>query len=157
MAAPRAEKLYEKWAWIIFFAVGAIFLVVNVVYLLFISEPLTDSDRLQTLTGMTWSQLVASSPSLANFITLGAKEFSLTAAVFAFFVVVISLKGYRRGEKWAWYALWILPVYRAVDATLIFSSTRLVEYDTFPLLIVFLLGLFLPYRKFFPWKRAPSA
>ncbi len=157
MGAPRAEKAYEKWAWIIFFAIGAIFFVINVVYLLFISEPLTDGDRLQTLTGMTWSQLVASSPGLANYITLGAKEFSLNGAAFAFFVVVISLKGYRRGETWAWYALWVLPVYRAVDAALIFGSTRLVEYDTFPLLIVFLLGLFLPYRKFFPGKRAPSA
>jgi hypothetical protein len=30
-------------------------------------------------------------------------------------IVAVSVTSYRRGEKWAWYALWILPLHAALD------------------------------------------
>jgi hypothetical protein len=30
-------------------------------------------------------------------------------------IVAVSVTSYRRGEKWAWYALWILPLHTALD------------------------------------------
>jgi hypothetical protein len=59
---------------------------------------------------------------------------------------------YRRGEKWAWFTMWLVP------ATLVgqglFNSVLLGDFNEMlpwiPVTTVSLLGLFLPYRKFFP-------
>lgn len=34
-------------------------------------------------------------------------------------IVVIAVTAYRRGERWAWYALWILPVHAVLDLTIV--------------------------------------
>src|SRR5690349_2463538 len=108
MAPPRAEKLYEKYAWTLFFVLGIINLIAALIFL--ISPPGTGgpaTGEFGAVIGMRWSELVASNSQAANLIgeavvyserVLGAFLLSLAVVVIA-----VSLKSYRRGEKWAWY------------------------------------------------------
>ena len=79
--------------------------------------------------------------------------------------MAISATAYRRGEKWAWYALWSIPamfigflaLWINAGATLTILALlggRGVLEEGLPifefLLTLSLLALLLPYRKFFP-------
>src|SRR5713226_598410 len=107
MTLPRTEKAYEKYAWILLFVLGISNLIAAFIFL--ITPPGTGgpaTGELEAVTGMKWSELVASNPQAANLIgevviyaqrILGA--FLLSLAVFN---IAVSLKSYRRGEKCAW-------------------------------------------------------
>jgi hypothetical protein len=67
-------------------------------------------------------------------------------------VLAITLTGYRRGEKWAWYTMWLVPALLVGQG--LFNSVFLNDFKEMlswiPITTLSLLGLFLPYRKFFP-------
>jgi hypothetical protein len=158
MASPSAEKLYEKYAWTLFFVLGIINLIAALTFL--IAPPGTGgpaTGEFEAVIGVRWSELVASNPQAANLIgdaviysqrVLGAFLLSLAVVILA-----VSLKSYRRGEKWAWYALLVLPLSFGVRAAI---EIGLGFYSDLPLwtsfIVVSLLGLILPYRKIFPRK-----
>jgi hypothetical protein len=70
----------------------------------------------------------------------------------SFLVLAITLTGYRKGEKWAWYTLWLVPALLVCNAfynvNFLGDVNQMLEW--IPVTSVSLLGLLLPYRKFFP-------
>jgi hypothetical protein len=90
--------------------------------------------------------------SLASFL-VGSMSYHNAASAFPFLgfsvlVTAISFNSYRRGEKWAWYAFWI----NVVGLSLFYADGGF--WADALLVVIVLLGLFLPYRKFFPKKQA---
>jgi len=73
---------------------------------------------------------------------------------FVFFLIVISLTAYRRGQKWAWYAFWFVPVYFLAWIALSSTLPSAAQLSLLPPLIVIIVlslaGLLLSFRKFFP-------
>ena len=110
------------------------------------------------MTGMSWSQLATSSPGLADFISIIYRLAGLSTLGFAILGISITLTGYRKGERWTWYASWYLPVFGlgwgATEPAAILHLADLPPFFIPLLLIVMFLGLLLPYRKFFPRKQA---
>jgi len=149
---PRVEKAYEKHAWILPFALGVLFLPTAVQNLLGIDPDPTTAER---IIGMTFSELRASNPGLFDLALYYVRFSGLADLGFAFLITAISVTAYRRGEKWAWYALWSLPAFFIVSATIVLSTLGSTALELV-LLILFmissLLGLLFPYRKFFPRK-----
>ena len=111
-------KVYEKYAWVILLAVGLLWLVVGIVAV-FQPEGIFEADA-QSVTNMPWSELKASSPMAANFVIFVYGQMGLLKISWTFFVLAITLTGYRRGEKWAWYMMWSVPALLVSDA--LFSS-----------------------------------
>ena len=144
------EKAYEKYAWILLFAIGVIFLVSAVPATLGIPDPAT----VERIAGMTVNELKVSSPGFYNLYLFYFRFGGLSDIGFAFFITAISVTAYRKGEKWAWYALWVLPAYFIASAAISMSVesnlSLLLPETTFAILS--LVGLLLPYRKFFPSK-----
>jgi hypothetical protein len=60
----------------------------------------------------------------------------------------IAAMPYRKGEKWAWYIFWILPVNLVIQ--LVNSRGGFAWQLDVAFLVVVLAGLFMPYRKIFP-------
>ena len=152
MTAPRVEKAYEKYAWIILFAVGTFGFIGNLALTLI--GPSVDPD-LQPIAGVTWDELSSANPRVASWIDYIYRSVSGNAVLASFFMMAISLKSYRRGEKWSWYALWSFPVFLGLGLfpySLSVGASGATIYLYTVVLIVFLLGLLLPYRKFFPRK-----
>ncbi len=145
MAAPRKERAYEKYAWILLFSMSA-FLTVRGFAALFAGGSTYDI-VLKSSTGMRWNELLASNPGVARFILDRIIEEGVLYFGFGMFGLAISGFGYRKGERWAWYASLPMPI-----TFLVFIIVLGVLFELV-FLIISLLGLFLPYRKFFPKKQ----
>ena len=147
------EKFYEKWAWIIFFVIGIFVLIGAIPHTLGFN---TDPKLVQTISGKTIDELKTISPTFFNLYNFYFRSGGLSDLGFAFFLIVISMTAYRRGQKWAWYAFWFIPAYFL--GFILLSSTLPPEskFSLIPPLTVFiilsLLGLLLPFRKFLPKK-----
>ncbi len=137
MTSPRKERAYEKYAWVILFAIQ----IVEIGF------------RSHTSKGF----------ELLDYSLVGLSIVG----------IVITLRPYRKGRKWAWYFLWYVPaafIGEAAYVTVILqlglfgklfpgqpadaaSIAFFYEFSAF-FTILALVGLFLPYRKFFPKKEA---
>jgi hypothetical protein len=151
------EKFYEKYAWIVFLIIGVFVVVGGLPHALGFN---TDPTLVQAISGKTIDELKFSNPMFFNLYNFFFRGGGLSDLGFAFFLIVISLTAYRGGQKWAWYAFCFVPVYFLAWITL--SSTLPPEsYSSlFPPLIIIivlsLVGLLLPFRKFFPNKEKIS-
>jgi hypothetical protein len=144
------ERVYEKYAWVIFLALGLLWLVVGLVAV-FDPEGIFETDA-QSVTGMPWSELEASSPEAADFVVFVYGQMGLLKISWSFFVLVIALTGYRRTEKWAWYVMWSVPALLVCDAlfSVVYIDDVSQTLQFIPITTITLLGLLLPYRRFFP-------
>jgi hypothetical protein len=144
------ERKHEKYGWVIFLFLGLLWLVVGLTQV-FNMDALAERDA-QHITGMSLSELEASSPVATELVlwlhmTLGNLKIS-----WSLFLIAITLTGYRRGEKWAWYTMWLAPAVLVCQAILdaIFLSDVNQVLKWIPITTISMLGLLLPYRKFFP-------
>ncbi len=83
MEVPRTEKAYEKYAWIILLVIGIYWLGLGITY--------QKGSVYVTTDFAVW---------LLRTLFLGMGIFG----------VAITLRPYRRGEQWAWYALSYWPI-----------------------------------------------
>jgi len=144
------ERAYEKYAWVVFLFLGLLWVVVGLVQVFGPGELLrTDA---QLITGMSWSELKASSPVATDLVRFHYGGMGLLKTSWSFLVLAITLTGYRRGEKWAWYTLWLVPALLVWNAfyNVSFLGDVNQALQWIPVTSVSLLGLLLPYRKFFP-------
>ncbi len=145
-------KSYEKYAWLILLAAGLLWLVVGFVAV-FQPEGIFEADA-QSVTKIPWSELKASSPAATNFVIFVYGQMGLLKISWSFFVLAITLTGYRRGEKWAWYTMWSVPALLIVDGlfSVVYIGDIFQMLQFIPITTITLLGLLLPYRIFFPKK-----
>ncbi len=92
-----------------------------------------------------WNWLT-SDMQVLNYLRMHFVTYGLGWLSFSFLLLTVSIFEYRRGEKWSWYAFWFIPVFLGVLAVVWFWAWPLFTL----LLILSLLGLLIPYRKFFP-------
>ena len=145
------EKIYEKYAWIIFFAIGIMTMVAAVPHALGLN---TDPELVKSIVGMTIEDLKVSNPMFFDLYNFYFRSGGLSDFGFAFLLMVISATAYRRGEKWAWYAFWIIPIFFLgfVSLSLTLNSSSSLVPPLMVFIVLSLIGLLLPFRKFFPRK-----
>ncbi len=137
MAAPRNERAYEKYAWIILFVLG----IINLPFgLSDIFRPVNPTSTAEAVFGMR----------LEGVSFTGLNIFGLA----------IIFKSFRKGERWAWYGLWYYPIlFLALSALLqtVYNPFGVVAtYFGILFAIIYAITLLLPYRKFFPKKQLVS-
>ena len=117
----------------------------------FLPNELLETDA-QLVTNMSWSELEALDPVATSLVRFIYGELGLLKTSWSFFVLVITLTGYRKGEKWAWYAMWSVPAFLLSNAlfNVNFVGDVSQTLEWIPVMTATLLGLLLPYRKFFP-------
>ncbi len=118
------ERAYEKYGWMIL-AVSAVFGIVAAV--------------LTTLPPLSW---FTDPVIIMSYSIMGG--WGVTWVGFNIFALVLALIPFRRGERWAWYTLWMLPLLWLLQFAL---APDLPYYLV--LAIITTLGLILPYRRFF--------
>lgn len=147
------EKFYEKYAWVIFLIIGVMVVAGGLPHALGFN---TDPTLVQTISGTTIDGLKVSNPMFFNLYNFYFSGGGLSDLGFAFFLIVISLTAYRKAQKWAWYAFWFIPVYFlawiALSLTLPPSSQSSLLPPLIIIIVLSLVGLLLPLRKFFPKK-----
>ena len=102
-----------------------------------------------------FAALITGLPSLAMYFSpsssgaypiLGALGTAL--AGFNILALVVVLIPYRRYERWAWYALWMLPL------QWLWQFVFLPDLAYLMLALLTTVGLLLPYRMFFPQEES---
>lgn len=145
-------RVYEKYAWVILLAAGLLWLVVGIVSV-FQPEAIFEADA-QAVTKLPWSELKASSPEASNFVSFVYGQMGLLKISWSLFILAITLAGYRKGEKWAWYIMLLAPILLVSNA--VFSAVFIGDINQvlqfIPITTITMLGLLLPYRIFFPKK-----
>ena len=123
MTTRRKERAYERYGWMILSASAVLGIVAAVV--------------------TTFPSLYVFSSSLYEGVypMLGALGTALVG--FNILALVVSMIPYRRGERWSWFTLWLLPLEWV--SQFVFSPDL-----TYLVLALFTaVGLALPYRRFF--------
>ena len=144
------ERVNEKYGWLIYIFLGVLWLVVGI-------SQTFDPDALLVnevphIIGISLSELDALSPDVAHFVRWVWGSLGILKMSWSFFLLAVTLTGYRKGEKWAWYTLWLAPAVLMSQG--IFNSVYIGDFNVMleyvPIMTIALLGLLLPYRKFFP-------
>ncbi len=150
MSGVLMERAYEKYGWFVYLALGLLWLVVGLTQV-FNPDALLEDDA-QHVIGMSLSELEASSPEANELVRSLYGAIGMLKTSWSLLVLAITLTGYRRGEKWAWYTLWLVPA--LLVGTGVFNAVFLADVSEMlqwiPITTVSLVGLLLPYRKFFP-------
>jgi hypothetical protein len=143
-------RKWVEYGWVWYLALGLLWLVVGLSQL-FNPADLLEDDA-QHITGMSLSELEASSPEATKLIFWLIQSLGNLKISWSLFLIAITLTGYRKGEKWAWYTLWLAPAILVCSA--IFNTIFLGDVNEvlqwIPITTISVLGLLLPYRKFFP-------
>jgi len=145
-------RVCEKYGWVIYLALGILWLVVGLTQV-FNPGGLLENEA-QHVTGRSLSELEASSSEATELVRFLIGALGILKISWSLFVIAITLTGYRKGEKWAWYVMWLAPA--SLVGQGIFNSVFLDDISEMlqwiPITTISLLGLFVPYRKFFPKK-----
>lgn len=102
------EKFYEKYAWVVFLIIGVLVLIGAIPHTFGIN---TDPALVHAISDQTIDEIKISNPMLFNLYDFYFRGGGLSDLGFAFFLIVITLTAYRKGQKWAWYAFWFVPAY----------------------------------------------
>lgn len=141
------EKFYERHAWILPFGLGVVSLLSALGFVV-MGQPFEED--LVRVTGRTWREITALTPGLDTLIGLEYRALGLAYVGFALLVVAISVKSFRRGERWAWLVLWYYPIVFGLIAVLDFGFGGAFWPIATIQTVLFVIGLLLPVRKFFP-------
>jgi hypothetical protein len=144
LATPPAEKAYQKYAWVLLLVPALILGVLSV-------QGLASGYQSEAPDNLVAGAVTASTPAatvnLLNYIARGAAGGTLDLMVL---VAVVAATGYRRRARWAWFIE--LYIFAASVAAIAIEATE-GQNNLLGVLILgipFALGLFLPYRRFFP-------
>ena len=148
LGTHRKTAIIVKYGWVVYLFLGLLWVVYGLTQV-FNPENLRDA---QHITGLSISELEVKSPEATELVYFLYGALGILKISWSFLVLAITLTGFRKGEKWAWYTLWLVP------ATLVgqglFNSVFHGDFNEMlqwiPITTVSLVGLFLPYRKFFP-------
>lgn len=143
-------RALEKYGWLVYLALGLLWLVVGLTQVF--SPARLVEDEAQHVAGMSLSELEASSPEATELVRFLYGALGMLKTSWSLLVLAITVTGFRRGEKWAWYTLWLVPallVGSGLFNTVFFGDVKEM-LQWIPITTLSLLGLLLPYRKFFP-------
>ena len=156
--STKAEPFFERHAWKVLLGVSLLVGFFGVGDMLGGASDLQNGETIMmhSLTDMSWNELQAADPNAANLIDLKFRTDGASLVMIAALSATICLTGFRRGQRWAWYALWALPAWMALTVFFVFNAVKYPRYGTpVPvisgsiLFVVCATCLGLSYRKFF--------
>jgi len=96
-----------RYAWLLFFILGVLAVIAAPILLL--GNP-PDPPSPEGFTGLSSDEINARIPGMSGYISSISTQlgnFMLTSGVL---MAAMAAGPFRRGEKWAWYALWVIPL-----------------------------------------------
>ena len=100
-------------------------------------------------TGLSWSALTATTPAVADFMTILFRVYGAYNVAFGIMAVLIAITAFRRGERWAWWALLIGNTITLVSAIIfdrVVKAIGIFEMSEYLGLLIVYIGLALTFR-----------
>jgi hypothetical protein len=147
--AQQRPAIYGRYAWVLLVLVAAFMTLAAIGYIVFGLQAIPDYELSLPDGRVSTGPLLEQSPApLTPIFQNTLMEYGIMRAALGILVIVVAAVPYRRGQRWAWYALWVLPL-ALLGANI--NAVRL-ELNLGPLpilLVVAVLGMLLPVRRFF--------
>lgn len=106
--------------------------------------------------GKDWEQVKRDSPDEARMIDLHTRAGGLHLVVMGLLAGLVTWMSFRKGERWAWFALWLLPAWSVAVSLMHFLSERKPDFPPPPPMIsgpifagILVLALGLSAQRFF--------
>jgi len=134
-----------RHAWLLFFILGVV-AVIGAPFLLLGNPP--DPPSPEGFTGLSSEEIAATIPGMSGYISSISTQLGNFMLAMGVLMAAIAIGPFRRGEKWAWYAFWVVPLLLLIQ----FLNSRggLGWQFDLALLFVMVAGLLWPFRRFFP-------
>jgi hypothetical protein len=155
------ESFFERHAWKVLLGISLIIGLFGLSDMLGGGSDLQNGEKvfMHSITGLSWSDLQAESPTVARFIDLKYRTDGATLAAIAILSIAVCLTGFRRGERWAWTVQWAIPVWMSMIVFFILIAPKMPDSGTpVPIIsgsslsLIYVLMLVLSSRKFFQSK-----
>ena len=150
-------KWYERYAWILLFVMGLMLVLLGVSYIV-LALPDRPTYELALNEGRVYTAplLEQAPPQLSRIFGQVGRSWGIFEAGFGLFVLAITWSRFRQGDRGAWFVLWLLP------AAILAEWVNVLHAGANPgpipvLVVVSVLGLVLPIRRFFGGAAAGSA
>ncbi len=151
----RKETFVQRNAWIVFIVIAVIFVLFGIGDVIRGMD--ADPAIAESIAGIPWEDLQDSSPAIAYLIDLMVRSQGFTIIVLSILSIAITLYAFKPGERWAWYALWIWPIWNLAIFLFFITADRQTGFTAPPPMLsapvffsITFLTLVLSYRKFFP-------
>ncbi len=145
--SPVATATLVNYGWIPLILVALLQTLASLFLLLFSGPDVFESD-----TGVAWAELVSAFPSAATQFEI-AQQASLVGNLFiGLFAAAVTFFAYRTGQRWAWYAMWLLPASMAPGTISLALSETQAGSAIFggSFIVIAVAGLLVSYRAFYP-------
>jgi hypothetical protein len=121
----RRETWFERNGWTIFTGISLITAVFGLGDIISGGSTfaLGETVMFNRLTGTTWDALQAADPGAANAIDYQVRAGGVWLLIIGVLSLAICLTALRRGERWAWYAMWVWPLGVALIVAVLWSAT----------------------------------
>ena len=100
------------------------------------------------LSGRTWEEFAAADPEVATIYAMDLVLLGMALTAFAILGTILTLIPYRRGERWAWFALWLIPLVHGGLAFRMLTDQYEAGYVYLGLFVISLIGMLMPIRRF---------
>ncbi len=155
LAGAMAERAYERYAWTILLALGIVFALFGVGDMALGTA--ADPAIVEGVAGMTPKEIGDMDPALLRLVNQQTRAGGSFLLIGGLLIAAIAATSFRRGERWAWYALWTLPLLNVLIFLNMYMSLDPAS-DVLPppllsapiALAISVVGLLLPVRRFFP-------
>lgn len=109
---------------------------------------LTPAGDQTELAGRTWEQFAHQDPEVASLYSMDLVVLGLLGAGFGLLATAVSLIPYRHGERWAWFALWLVPLTIGAVAVRMLADQYSAGYFYAGVTVAALIALLLPMQVF---------
>jgi hypothetical protein len=139
--ALQANRV-PRVSWIIL-AVVAVLTILSGLYV-----GLTPTGSQTELSGRTWEEFAVADPDVAKIYSMDLALLGMSLTAFAILAVIVTLIPYRHGERWAWFALWLIPLVHGGIALIMLQAQYDASYVYLGLSVISLIGILIPVRRF---------
>jgi len=125
----------------------------------FAGETMPKENWAPPLTGQSATD-IRDDPSVGRYVHLMALDSYSLQIGLATFIMVVASTAFRTGQIWAWWPLWYIPIWAVLQATMMLALFNINIFPfTSPMIVISLLALLLPIRRFFrnPSTASPSS
>lgn len=153
----KKDSLLARHAWKVLLGLYVLILLLGVGE--FLQGQGGDPGMVEAVSGSPWNALEMTNPGIANLLDVETRIIGALWAGLGFIGAAVSFTGFRRGERWAWWSMWALPLVMALIFGTFLSTGLVPDTPTPPALysapftiIVSSFVLLFSIRKFFRTK-----
>jgi hypothetical protein len=108
-----AEPQYLKAAWVLLLLLGLFPVLASILDLVNVGANGIPSDHraaFAAVAGMDWTAARAAAAGLTKYVSVLEIGYALHELVFGLLFLIIVVIPFRRGERWAWFACWVVLI-----------------------------------------------